>query len=125
MNFCFSSSKVSQRLFIPNEQHLARESQLKSVISCDSLSLISTEKPTKTLDTEHNHSFYLGNMKSDVLPSLPLVKLRSGIDEENKAKNFSTRRSIIKDLHTLSNSFKEKNMHQSIDSIFSKDSLIQ
>jgi hypothetical protein len=97
--------------FISNE-----EAHLKSVFSCDSLSLISIEKTQKDFEAQLN-SFYLGNLnyvKKEPIPSLPLVKLRS-----------LTNRSIIKDLNTLSNSFKEKNLNQSIDSLFSKDSLVQ
>ncbi len=117
-NFLFSSSKLSE-LVSHEDKHL------KSVFSCDSLSLISIEKTQKDIENQLN-SFYLKNLnylKKESIPSLPLVKLRSLITNDN-TKSIPNR-SIIKDLNSLSNSFKEKNLHQSIDSLFSKDSLVQ
>jgi hypothetical protein len=120
----FSSSKMFE--FISNE-----EAHLKSVFSCDSLSLISIET-TRNENSDTITSFYLRNShclkENSKIHSLPSIKLHS-IKYENKQMNtlpqFSTRRSIIKDLTSVSSSFNDKKIHQSIDSLFSKDSLVQ
>ncbi len=99
--------------------------------SCDSLSLISIET-TRNENSDTITSFYLRNShclkENSKIHSLPSIKLHS-IKYENKQMNtlpqFSTRRSIIKDLTSVSTSFNDKKVHQSIDSLFSKDSLVE
>jgi hypothetical protein len=95
--------------------------------SCDSLSLISIET-TRNENSDTITSFYLRNSHCSKIHSLPSIKLHS-IKYENKQINtlpqLSTRRSIIKDLTSVSTSFNDKKVHQSIDSLFSKDSLVE
>ncbi len=67
------------------------------------------------------NSFYL--KEKEIINSLPSIKLRS--NQINTLPQLSKRRSIIRDLTTLSNSLKQNKMNQSVDSIFSKDSLIE
>lgn len=78
-------------------------------------------------------SFYLKSSlkrkdNSTKINSLPSIKLNQMINENRKLNTLpqlSTKRSIIRDLTSASNSFNEKKLHQSIDSLFSKDSLIE
>jgi len=104
----------------------------KTGFSCDSLSLISCETTRKDIEDPIS-SFYLGNSyylkENPIIHSFPSIKFRPTITNENKKINtlpqLSTRRSIIRDLTSVSNTLKEKKIHQSIDSLFSKDSLIE
>lgn len=107
------------------------ETNLKSRFSCDSLSLMSCETTRKDIEDTIS-SFYLKKSnytkKNDKISSLPSLKLYPKTNENrhvNTLPQISTRRSIVKDLTSVSNSFNEKKLHQSIDSLFSKDSLIE
>ncbi|UJR24671.1 hypothetical protein I4U23_006044 [Adineta vaga] len=104
----------------------------KGGFSCDSLSLISLQT-TQNDNEDPISSFYLRNCQctkeNEKMHSLPSIKLRPIIDQEKQMNTLptqlSTRRSIIRDLTLVSNSFMDKKTHHSIDSLFSKDSLIE
>ncbi|CAF1529822.1 unnamed protein product, partial [Rotaria sp. Silwood1] len=107
------------------------ETNRKSRFSCDSLSLMSCET-TKNDIEQTISSFYLRNSyflnENDKINSLPSIKLCPIINENrqiNTLPQLSTRRSIIRDLTSVSNSFNDNKIHQSVDSLFSKDSLIE
>jgi len=127
-NFCyviiFSSSKLAELISIKELSNEERD--LKSGFSCDSLSLISYKTIRKDIEEPIN-SFYLGKSfylkEKEIINSLPTIKLRS--NQINTLPQLSKRRSIIRDLTILSNSLKQNKMNQSVDSIFSKDSLIE
>lgn len=126
----FSSSNLTELISIKEIKN--EERQVKSGFSCDSLSLISCETTRKDIEDEIS-SFYLQNYsnlkQNPIINSLPSIKLRPILVNENKQINtlphLSTHRSIIKDINYLSNSFKQNRIHQSIDSLFSKDSLVE
>ena len=108
------------------------ETNVKGGFSNDSLSLLSCE--TTRNDVEDTiTSFYLRNShfrkENEKIRSLPSIKLHKKENEQhhqiNTLPQLSTRRSIIKDLTSVSTSFNDKKLHQSIDSLFSKDSLIE
>ncbi|CAF2997297.1 unnamed protein product [Rotaria socialis] len=107
------------------------ETNRKSGFSCDSLSLMSGETTRNDIEDTIS-SFYLKNSnylkENKKMSSLPSIKLCPIINENrqiNTLPQLSTRRSIIRDLTSVSNSFNDKKIHQSIDSLFSKDSLIE
>ncbi|CAF3024435.1 unnamed protein product [Rotaria sp. Silwood2] len=107
------------------------ETNRKSRFSSDSLSLMSFETTKNDVEQTIN-SFYLKNCyyfkENDKINSLPSIKLCPIICENrqiNTLPQLSTRRSIIRDLTSVSNSFNDNKIHQSVDSLFSKDSLIE
>jgi hypothetical protein len=107
------------------------ETNVKGGFSSDSLSLISSQ--TTRNDVEDTiSSFYLRNShflkENEKIHSLPSIKLHQKPNQHqqiNTLPQLSTRRSIIKDLTSVSTSFNDKKIHQSIDSLFSKDSLCE
>ncbi|CAF2100658.1 unnamed protein product [Rotaria magnacalcarata] len=102
-----------------------------SGFSCDSLLLMSGETTRNDIEDTIS-SFYLKNSnylkENRKISSLPSIKLCPLINENrqiNTLPQLATRRSIVRDLTSVSNSFNDKKIHQSIDSLFSKDSLIE
>jgi len=93
--------------------------------------LISIET-SRNLPDEPISSFYLRhsyclkeNNKTHSFPSMKYHLNQCQNKQMNSLPQFSTRRSIIKDLTSVSTSFNDKKLHQSIDSLFSKDSLLE
>lgn len=128
----FSSTPLSDLISIKDLSDASQVEHLpKSSFSCDSLSLISAETTVNERDDTVS-SFYLRHLqcfveherRNEKIRSLPSVKLRSTKTEDNPTNSLptlATRRSIIRDLTCVSHS----KIHQSIDSLFSKDSLIE
>jgi hypothetical protein len=128
----FSSNPLSDLISIKDLSDASQVEHLpKSSFSCDSLSLISAETTINERDDTVS-SFYLRHLqcfveherRNEKIRSLPSVKLRSTKTEDNPTNSLptlATRRSIIRDLTCVSHS----KIHQSIDSLFSKDSLIE
>ncbi|CAF1165798.1 unnamed protein product [Adineta steineri] len=112
------------------------ETVRKEGFSCDSLSLISIESTQYDNSSRKISSFYLRNnsnclKENSRIHSLPSIKLNPIVLNQDKQINtlplqLSTRRSIIKDLTSVANSYNDQiKIHQSVDSLFSKDSLIE
>ena len=127
----FSATPIAQLVSVRKDLSLD-ETIPKGGFSCDSLSLLSLQT-TQNDNEDPISSFYLRNChcikENEKMHSLPSIKLRPSINQEKQVSTLpaqlSTRRSIIRDLTSVSNSFTEKKTHQSIDSLFSKDSLIE
>lgn len=131
IDFIFYSSfkNTAESIVIDN---LYKENEIiSSTISQDSLSLKTKNELT---NKDEKCSFYLNNSEKKnkhLLKYLPPIQLKSmkttttTTNETNGSFQNSRHRSIIKDLNSLSNSFKHKTVHHSIDSLFSKDSLVQ
>jgi hypothetical protein len=127
----FSSTPIAELISMKKDLS-AVETIPKGGFSCDSLSLISLGT-TQNDNDDPISSFYLRNCQcikeTEKLHSLPSIKLRPIVQQEKQMNTLpaqlSTRRSIIRDLTSVSNSFTDKKTHQSIDSLFSKDSLVE
>ncbi|CAF1082708.1 unnamed protein product [Rotaria sordida] len=129
MDFFLASSSLAELISIKEFSNI--ETIRKSGFSCDSLSLMSCEATRNDIEQTIN-SFYLRNShclkENEKINSLPSIKLCPIINEHrqiNTLPQLSTRRSIIRDLTSVSNSFNDSKIHQSVDSLFSKDSLIE
>ena len=99
----------------------------------DSLSLLTSEHQLTNVDPDQTiKSFYLDHFRcfidneknGEQSQTLPLMKQSMKFfdrKQTNSLSRLATRRSIIKDLNDVSDS----KIHQSIDSLYSKDSLFE